>query len=98
MQEAISDHDLEEAIRELSELPEIEDCWGLLIAESGKNRIDTLAQLLTLTSIVEREFSHMCALRHCYGRRATRSGAADPSQQLSEPARQHQARASKFKR
>ena len=73
MQAAISDDDFEQAIRELSDLPEIEDCWSLLIAESGKNRIDTLAQLLTLTSIVEREFSHICAVRQGYVRRVTRS-------------------------
>jgi hypothetical protein len=98
MQEAISDNDFEEAIRELSDLPEIEDCWSLLIAESGKNRIDTLAQLLILTSIVEREFSHMCAVRQGHGRRVTRSEDANARQHLSGPAVQHQARASTFKR
>ena len=98
MQDAISDNDYEEAIRELSDLPEIEDCWSLLIAESGKNRIDTLAQLLILTSIVEREFSHLCAVRQGHGRRVTRSEDADARQQLSGPAVRHQARASTFKR
>lgn len=98
MQEAISDDDFDEAIRDLSDLPEIEDCWSLLIAESGKNRIDTLAQLLTLTSIVEREFSHICAVRHCYGLRVTRREDADSRQPPAEPAMQQQVRRRTFKR
>jgi hypothetical protein len=98
MQEAISNDDFEQAIRELSDLPEIEDCWSLLIAESGRNRIDTLAQLLTLTSIVEREFSHICAVRQGYGRRVTRSEDVKARQQLPGPAMRHQALASTFKR
>jgi hypothetical protein len=98
MQEAISNDDFEQAIRELSDLPEIEDCWSLLIAESGKNRIDTLAQLLILTSIVEREFSHRCAVRQCHERKVTRSEKADTRQQLAGQAMQQLPRASKAKR
>ena len=39
------------------------DCLQLLIIEYGDIHIDTLAQLLHLTSSVEVEFSHICAQR-----------------------------------
>ena len=41
------------------------DCLQLLIIEYGDTQIDTLAQLLHLTSSVEVEFSHICAQRLC---------------------------------
>ena len=41
------------------------DCLQLLIIEYGDTHIDTLAQLLHLTSSVEVEFSHICAQRLC---------------------------------
>lgn len=41
------------------------DCLQLLILEYGDTHIDTLAQLLHLTSSVEVEFSHLCAHRIC---------------------------------
>jgi len=41
------------------------DCLQLLIIEYGDTHIDTLAQLLHLTSSVEVEFSHICAQRVC---------------------------------
>ena len=88
----MSNDDFEEAIRDLSQLPEIADCWSLLIAESGKNRINTLAQLLILTSIVEREFSHICALRQGYGRSVTSAKDAklapqQPQRGIQQPRR-----------
>jgi hypothetical protein len=39
------------------------DCLQLLIIEYGDTHIDTLVQLLHLTSSVEVEFSHICAQR-----------------------------------
>jgi hypothetical protein len=89
----MSDDDFEEAIRDLSQLPEIADCWSLLIAESGKNRINTLAQLLILTSIVEREFSHICAVRQGYGRNVTRAKDAKLAPQQAQPGIQPPSRA-----
>ena len=43
----------------------VRDCLQLLILEYGDTHIDTLAQLLHLTSSVEIEFSHLCAHRIC---------------------------------
>ena len=44
---------------------EARDCLQLLIIEYGDTHIDTLAQLLHLTSSVEIEFSHIWAQRLC---------------------------------
>ena len=47
------------------DIMDAKDCLQLLIIEYGDTHIDTLAQLLHLTSSVEIEFSHLCAQRLC---------------------------------
>jgi hypothetical protein len=42
---------------------EARDCLQLLLIEFGDTHIDTLAQLIDLTTLVEIEFSHICARR-----------------------------------
>ena len=46
-----------------ADLLDARDCLHLLIMEYGDTHIDTLAQLLHLTSSVEIEFHHICARR-----------------------------------
>lgn len=62
----------------LSEVPEIyddvNDCWSLLLTEGGGNRLDNLTQLLSLTSIIEREYTYICASRILNGKSPNSSG------------------------
>jgi hypothetical protein len=48
---------------DLADILEARDCLHLLIMEYGDTHIDTLAQLLHLTSSVEIEFHQICARR-----------------------------------
>lgn len=45
------------------DLSQIEDCLSLLLAERGADNLESLTQLLSLTSIIEREYEKICAAR-----------------------------------
>jgi hypothetical protein len=53
----------EQAVIDARDLSQIEDCLSLLLAERGGDNLESLAQLLSLTSIVEREYAKICAKR-----------------------------------
>jgi hypothetical protein len=65
MQDELSDSAL---TSKLQNLDNIDDCWSLMLAESGERRLDNLSQLLALTSIIEREYSSISASRALNGK------------------------------
>jgi len=56
------------------EFENVDDCWSLLLAEGGEHRLDNLSQLLSLTSIIEREYTHISATRLLSGKSSNGSG------------------------
>ena len=52
----------------LQDLENVDDCWSLMLAESGEYRLDNLSQLLSLTAIIEREYSFISASRVLNGK------------------------------
>ena len=60
MQDEITDKVL---INTQQQSESVDDCWSLLLAESGEHRLNNLSQLLSLTSIIEREYIYICASR-----------------------------------
>lgn len=48
-----------------ADIMDARDSLQLLVIEFGDTHIDTLAQLIDLTTLAEIEFSHICARRLC---------------------------------
>lgn len=61
-------------ISKQQELETVDDCWSLMLAESGERRLENLSQLLSLTSIIEREYTYISASRTLSGKSPNGSG------------------------